>query len=243
MHRDQVDDAGEPGLAARWGSRRPRTPGRHLAQRVQGGVEVGALAVEHVDDDGAGEAGLLAALPQALGRDLHPGLGVDDHQRAVARPDRRESVSARNDDSPGASIRLISVPRHVEVAERRGDAHAAALLVVVEVADRAAVGRRCPCGWSRRRRTASPRPGSSSQSRGVRAPRHCGCWRGPGGPWLCLSLRCAGWAIVSAPATRGGATQSATSAIALRRSGARRTRSSPGTAFRRPYSSARSWPM
>ena len=41
-------------------------------QRVEGGEEVGALAVEHVDEDEPGQALVVGAAPEPLGVDLDP---------------------------------------------------------------------------------------------------------------------------------------------------------------------------
>ena len=52
-------------------------------QRVR---EVGALAVEHVAEEDAGEAALVGARPEPLGLDLDAEDAVDDHEGRLDDP-------------------------------------------------------------------------------------------------------------------------------------------------------------
>ena len=79
-------------------------------------VEVGALAVEHVDEDDARELELLGARPDA--RRCSPPR-PSRRRRRRARPRRRAGsaiVSAWKPESPGVSIRLIFRPCHSRCA-------------------------------------------------------------------------------------------------------------------------------
>ena len=108
--------------------------GELLPRRLEHAEEVGALAVEHVDEDDARELLLLGALPDAGGVDLdahhaaeHDDDALDDPQRRV-RVGLEARVARRVDE-----VDLAVLP--LEVAERAREGHAALLLVLVPVGD------------------------------------------------------------------------------------------------------------
>ena len=92
LHGDQVDDAGEAGLA----------PDRHLEggeasleallQRLEGADEVGALAVEAIDDDHARQPVLVGELPHLLRLHLHARHRVDHHDGGARHAEPRAGV-------------------------------------------------------------------------------------------------------------------------------------------------------
>ncbi len=104
-------------------------------ERFEGLEEVGALAVEHVHEDEAGEALVRGALPEALGVDLDAGDGVHDDHGRVDDPERGQRVGdearvARRVDQ--VDLAVVKVDR----GDRRVDRHLALLLVRLVVADR-----------------------------------------------------------------------------------------------------------
>jgi len=109
--------------------------GELRAGGIEDAVEVGALAVEHVDEDDARELVLLGALPDAGRVDLdahdaaqHDDDALDDPQRRI-RVGLEAGVAGRVDE-----VDLPVVP--LEMAERAGERHAAFLLVLVPVGGR-----------------------------------------------------------------------------------------------------------
>ena len=85
-HVQEVDDARQLVLAADRQLDRDAAVGQLLPRRLEHAEEVGALAVEHVDEDDARELVLLGALPHARG------VHLDAHhaaERRRARPRRR----------------------------------------------------------------------------------------------------------------------------------------------------------
>jgi hypothetical protein len=104
-------------------------------QRLQGAEEVGALAVEHVDEEHAREVELLGALPQADRVDLGTHDRVDDEDGRLADAQGAERVghearlAGRVDQ-----VDLAVVP--LERAQRRADRHLARLLVGVGIRGR-----------------------------------------------------------------------------------------------------------
>src|SRR5436189_915343 len=108
-----------------------------LAQRVEGAKEIGALAVEHVDDHDAREVALLGALPGAGRLHLDAHDRADHDERSLDDPQRGDHVAleawvaGRVDQ-----VDLAALP--LEMAERRGQRHLPLVLVVVPVAGRIA---------------------------------------------------------------------------------------------------------
>ena len=243
-HRDQVDHPAEAAPPRRSGSGSPRTPGASSAQRGQRRVEVGALAVEHVDHHGARAARRRRARLQSR--------SVCTSTPAVALTTISAESTARSADERvalerGLARRVDQVDLHARstsrwqsdaemLMPRRCSSSSKSETVVPSATLPEAGG---GAGGEEHRLDQARLPAAAvSEHRDVPNLSRVGMRHG-----LCLSSRCAGWAIVSAPATCGGRPQSATSASAVRRSGTRRTSSSPGTALRRPYASAWSWPM
>ena len=98
-HVEDVDDPGQLVLAADRqldGDAAGRQLLLHLTERAE---EVGALAVEHVDEEHAGDPELVGALPDPRRADLDP---HDAAERRTARPRRR---GARSAPRPGSSGR------------------------------------------------------------------------------------------------------------------------------------------
>jgi hypothetical protein len=145
LHVHEVDQAAQLVLGA------DRDLGGHdmgpegLLERVQRAEEVGSLAVEHVHVDESRHVQLLRALPQPARGDLDAHHAVDDEDRGLGYAQRPERVG----DEAGLAGRVDQVDLHVapfERGERRGDGHAAGLLVLVGVRDRRTVSHRAEPG-------------------------------------------------------------------------------------------------
>src|SRR5919109_1989194 len=109
--------------------------GELALELFEGAREVGALAVEHVHDDDAGEPELLGPAPHPAGLHLDAHDAADDDERALHDPQRRDRVAlearvARRVDE----IHLQAVA--LEVAERGGERHLPTLLVLVPIRHR-----------------------------------------------------------------------------------------------------------
>ncbi len=106
-----------------------------VAQRLERAEEVGALAVEHVDEDHAREAELVGELPRPRRAHLDAHHGRDGHERAL-------------DDPSGAPQLALErrIARHVDqvdlpvlplrVLERHRDRELPLVLVLIRVGDR-----------------------------------------------------------------------------------------------------------
>ena len=106
LHGDQIDDAGEAGLAADRHLERREPPLEPLLQRLEGAGEVGPLAVEAVDDDHARQPELVGELPDLLGLHLHARHRVDHHDGGARHAE------------PGAGVGdEIAVPGRVDQVE------------------------------------------------------------------------------------------------------------------------------
>src|SRR2546428_343608 len=138
LHLGEVDVALEPRLLADGEVQRHDAALETARERVQRAEEVGALAVEPVDDDGARQLVLVRELPDLLRLHLHAGDGVHDHDRGI---DHAQAGARVGDE--------ITVPRRVDeidavafpvtVRHRGVDRYFALDLVGVEVGGRAAV--------------------------------------------------------------------------------------------------------
>jgi hypothetical protein len=109
--------------------------GELLARGLEHAVEVGALAVEHVDEDDPRKLVLLGALPDARGVDLDAHDAAHDHEDSLDDAQRRVRVGLE----AGVAGRVDEVDLPVlplEVAERAGERHRSPLLVLVPVRDR-----------------------------------------------------------------------------------------------------------
>ena len=105
-----------------------------LAERAE---EVGALTVEHVDEEQARDPELLGALPDARRADLDAHHAAQDDERTLDDPQRGAGLSlkariARDVDQ----VQLALLP--LRVRERERDRHLPLLLVVVPVGGRRA---------------------------------------------------------------------------------------------------------
>ena len=161
-------------------------------QRLQRAEEVGALAVEPVDDDGARQVELGGELPDLLGLHLHAGHRVDDDHRRLDHPQAGPRVRDEVAVAGGVDqVDAVALP--VAVGDRGVDRDLALDLVGIEVGGGACRRRLGRGGSPRRRRTASPRRATSCPRRRDRRRRRCGSsrFRSPLQPGL-LERRCGG---------------------------------------------------
>ncbi len=138
-HVQHVDDAAEVLLAADRDRDRDAARRQLLLHRLERGAEVGAVAVEVVDEDDARLLELVAAAPQPRGHDLDARHARDREERALDDAQRAERV--------GDEARIAGRVEDVElvalvlgVQQRARDRHRAPLLVLVVIRHRAAVG-------------------------------------------------------------------------------------------------------
>ena len=136
-HVEDVDDAGQLVLGADRqldGDAARRELLLHLAERAE---EVGALPVEHVDEEDARDPELVGALPDARRPDLDAHDAAEDEQRPLDDPERaaRLALEARVAGDVD-EVQLPALP--LRVRERERDRHLPLLLVVVPVGDRRA---------------------------------------------------------------------------------------------------------
>ena len=112
LHRDEIDDAAESRLLAEG-----QLDGRHLGgERFpdvgQGAFEVGALAVELVEDDHARQVLLIGEAPDAVRLNLNAISGADEHRgqvdgcQAGAHVHREVGIARRVEDVDLASVPL-----------------------------------------------------------------------------------------------------------------------------------------
>jgi len=109
-----------------------------VLERLERAEEVGALAVEHVDEHEPRQALVVGAVPQPLGVDLDAHDAVDDDDGGVHHAQGAERV--------GDEARLARRVDQVDLAPvvlERGDAgadrHLTLVLIILEVEHRAAV--------------------------------------------------------------------------------------------------------
>ena len=139
LHVDEVDHAGDVVLGPDrdLGGHDVRAEG--VLEGVQRAVEVGALAVEHVDEDHARQVQLGRARPEALRGHLDAHHGVDDEDGGLAHSQRAQRVGDEARLARGVEeVDLALVP--LERAQGGRDRHLARLLVGVRVRDRGPVG-------------------------------------------------------------------------------------------------------
>ena len=108
-----------------------------LLQLPERAEEVGALAVEHVDEEEARDPELLGALPDPRRSHLDAHHAAEDDERALDHPQRaaRLALEAR----VAGDVDQVDLPLlPLGVGERERDRHPALLLVVVPVRDRRA---------------------------------------------------------------------------------------------------------
>ena len=106
----------------------------HLTECAE---EVGALAVEHVDEEDARDPELVGALPDPRRPDLDAHDAAEDEERPLDHPQRaaRLALEARVAGHVD-EVQLAALP--LGVRERERDRHLPLLLVVVPVRDRRA---------------------------------------------------------------------------------------------------------
>ncbi len=139
LHAEEVDDPVQVVLLAHRQLRRDDLRPEGRLQGGDGGREVGALAVEHVAEQHAGQTTVGGAAPQALGLDFDPEHRVDDHERGLDDLERGDGVG----EKARVARRIDEVEREagpVDVGEAGREAQLALLLVVVPVGHGRAVG-------------------------------------------------------------------------------------------------------
>ena len=138
LHVDEVHDAADLVLGADRDLRGHHVGAEGGLQRLEGAEEVGALAVEHVDEEHPRQVELLGALPQADRVDLGAHDRVDHEDGRFADPQGAERVGDEAGLARGVDeVDLALVP--VERAQRRADRHLARLLVGVGIGGRVAI--------------------------------------------------------------------------------------------------------
>ena len=130
----QVDDPRQLVLAADRELDRDATVGELLLKRGERAVEVGALAVEHVDEDDARELEALRAGPDPGRVHLDAHHAGDDDERALDDEQARDRVRLEARVA-GRVDQVDLAPLPLEVRERRGERHLPLVLVLVPVAD------------------------------------------------------------------------------------------------------------
>ena len=93
LHGDQIDDAAEALFLADRQLNRDDRAAEHAAQRLDGAIQAGALAVEAVEDDEPRHLQLLGAAPHLLGRHLDAGHRIDDDDGGIGDAQRRARVA------------------------------------------------------------------------------------------------------------------------------------------------------
>ena len=129
LHLDQVDDADEVGLGADRELDHGHVGGEPVLDRVEAEVEVGAGAVELVDEADPGHAVAVGLAPHRLGLGLHTGHAVEDGHRAVEHPQRALHLDGEVDVARGVDdVDPVVVPE--AGGGGGGDGDAALLLLV-----------------------------------------------------------------------------------------------------------------
>ncbi len=134
LHVQEVDDARQLVLDSDRETHGDTARRELLLKLAERAVEVGALAVEHVHEDDAGEAARLRALPHAPGSHLHAHDGADHDQRTVGHRQAGDRIALE----AGITGRVDEVDLPVlplGVRERGRERHLPALLVLVPVGD------------------------------------------------------------------------------------------------------------
>ncbi len=145
----EVDDAAHLVLRADRQLDRDATVGQLLAHGVEHTEEVGALTVEHVHEDDAGELVLVGAPPDAGRVDLDAHDRADDDEGALDDTERGIRVGLKAGVTRAVDeVDLTVVP--LEVQQSTGERHLPLVLVVVPVGDgRALLDRAQPVRLSR----------------------------------------------------------------------------------------------
>ena len=95
FQRHEIDDAAERFFFANRQLNRNDGAAERGVNRLQRALEAGALAIEAIDDDQAGQPGLLGGLPGFFGLHLHAGDGIDDENGRVGHAQRRARVGQK----------------------------------------------------------------------------------------------------------------------------------------------------
>ena len=178
LHGDEVDHALEARLRPDRHLERAEPALEALLERLERAVEVGALAVEPVDDDGARQAVLVGVLPDLLGLHLHPGDGVDDDHGRGRHAEPRACVGHEIAVPRGVDqVEVVALP--VAVGDRRAERDLSLDLVGIEVGGGGAVVDLARAGSWRRPRTEWLPPGMSCRLRRDPRSRRCGSWKCP----------------------------------------------------------------
>src|SRR3989475_11499740 len=138
LHPHEVDVAAEARLLAQGDLERDEAALEAACERLERPVEIGALAVETVDDDRARQGVLGRELPDLLGLHLHAGDGVHDDDRRLDHPQPRPRVGDEI-AVPGRVHEGDPVALPVAVGDRGVDRDLALDLVRIEVGGRRAV--------------------------------------------------------------------------------------------------------
>ena len=134
-HVEDVDDPLELVLRADRDVDGDALRGELLLDLPERAEEVGPLAVEHVDDDHAGEPEILGELLDPGGADLEAHDARHDDERALDDPERAARLTLeRRIAGTVEEVDLPALPLGVRQGER--DRDGAALLVLVRVGDR-----------------------------------------------------------------------------------------------------------
>ena len=129
---EKVDDACQVVLVSDRDLNGDAALGQLRANLIESGEEVCSLAVEHVHEEKARDAELLAARPETPCLNLDPGDAIEDDERSLDDTQRRERVGLE----PGVAGRIDQVDLRVlplEMAERRRERHLSLVLVLVPV--------------------------------------------------------------------------------------------------------------
>jgi len=138
LHLDEVDETLERVLLAHGDVERHRAALEPAGDGLQRAIEVGPLAIEAIDDDGAGQLVLVRELPDLLGLNLDAGHGVHHHD---GRLDHSETGAGVGDEVAVPrgvhEVHVVALP--VTVGHRGVDRDLALDLVRIEVGGRGAV--------------------------------------------------------------------------------------------------------
>src|SRR5205085_5133811 len=91
-HADEVDDSFEIALLANGELDGDGRAAEELLYARQRTVEIGAVPVQLIDDDGAGEFELIGEGPNLLGLDFHARHPVHHHQHRIGGRQRRVRI-------------------------------------------------------------------------------------------------------------------------------------------------------
>ncbi len=138
LQRDEIDDAAEVFLLSDRNLHRNHRAAEDAAQRVEGAAKVGSLTIETAQDDEPRRVHFGRDAPDLLGRHLHSGDGVHDHERGVRHAQSGARIAEKVGHARGVDeVDLGAVP--LDVGEAGGQGVLAGDLFLVVVGDRRAV--------------------------------------------------------------------------------------------------------